>query len=328
MLKQTSFAILTFALSCPTTYSLDQPKLQRRDKWSACITDNRGCCDIYELIQRCWDTGVPSGNLDPNDHDVSNNFRTCFCGDTKTNSEDSWSACGHCIMEQWQENGFVTAENANILNFCATPDPNLYLWLTGFLNFTLTANPDALTPNHSPAAVLSGPVTAVATLASRYVQDPSANLIPASIFSLTTETLSFDPSSAHTTTYTVSSASHFHHTMTNSTPQAAAGLTKTTTTTTTTTTTSSGVTTDTSEGQVNDAILTVLYYKDAHTSMFIVGPASEVGSMLTLTRTDTGMATAPTGDTGWGGVTTASQQNEGPYLLYVPVSSHELRLQE
>ncbi|GME46433.1 hypothetical protein GTA08_BOTSDO00591 [Neofusicoccum parvum] len=192
--------------------------------------------------------------LDPNDGVVSENFRTCFCGDQKTTDDGSWPSCANCVKNKGMESIYANLENTDIVRFCATPDPNLYLWLTNFLNFTLTTNPSALA---SPSPILTGPITAISTLASAYSADPSANIIPSGIFHLTTDTVSTLP--PHPT------ASTSHSQPNNPDNTSGSGDSD------------SGA--QTTPAGTGDAVLTVLYYTDSATSMYVVGPARELASL-------------------------------------------------
>lgn len=149
-------------------------------------------------------------------------------------------------------------------------DPNLYVWLSGFLNFTLTTDPDALSP---PSPVLTGPVTAISTLAPKYSPNPGANSIPSGIYQLTTATLSSWPTSADTASATKSASD---------VDDGSDGLSQT----------------GTVQGNDGNGVLTLLYYTDSATSMYIVGPASELQSFPTRSASGaaTAMAAAQTAD--------------------------------
>lgn len=68
--------------------------------------------------------------------------------------------------------------NANFNDFCATQDPNVFLWLNQFVNFTLAIKPgvDGLWVSYT--IPLSGPITAISSLAPDYRLDTGANVPP------------------------------------------------------------------------------------------------------------------------------------------------------
>ncbi|KAB2578300.1 hypothetical protein DBV05_g3067 [Lasiodiplodia theobromae] len=219
MFRQILLSILTTSITPLGAEHFNHPQPLRQDDtspaattsaiagpWSPCLRQNPGCQEIYYLIQRCWDTGVPGGQapipglageqavsgFDPNDRDISEAFRTCFCGDQRTTEDEAWTRCAFCVINAGMRRYYTNRENTDIVLFCSTPDPNLYLWLSAFLNFSLITAPDAW--SSAPSPLLTGPITAITADAvkSRYKPDPSANMLPSDIIILTTATLNID----------------------------------------------------------------------------------------------------------------------------------------
>lgn len=170
-------------------------------------------------------------------------------------------------------------------------DPNLYLWLSAFLNFSLITAPDAW--SSAPSPLLTGPITAITADAvkSRYKPDPSANMLPSDIIILTTATVS-SLSPRTSTSSSASAPSSTSKSSSTSTFSPSSTFGSSSTPSSSSTSSSGGDRDGGGEGSgqgvggaLGNDVLTILYYAYEDTRMYVVGPASEVGSLLPASAT-------------------------------------------
>ncbi|KAF2144172.1 uncharacterized protein K452DRAFT_316904 [Aplosporella prunicola CBS 121167] len=250
---------------------------------ATCLTANASCAATYDLFQSCWDTGV-SGPLDPNDKRTSSNYRDCVCGDTGTTQADAWSLCAECLRAAGEPGESLDSVNWALWGFCRSPDPNAFLFLLALLDFTTEILGSGTSyDSHSPP--LTGAITAVATLASRYSYDPSANILPSGITSVVTAVITptGEPLPRVTTTTGTGTGTESVSAFATATATAFASATMAETTETETETRGLGA----EHGGVS---YTTGVYPNGLATLYVVGPAKPVPASATATTTSMGSA--------------------------------------
>lgn len=83
-----------------------------------------------------------------------------------------------CLRSAGVYGPLLDTTTSNLNSFCATSDPNLFLWLSQFVNFTLAITPgiDGLWVSYT--VPLSGQITQISTLSPDYRLDTGANVPP------------------------------------------------------------------------------------------------------------------------------------------------------
>ncbi|KAK4985592.1 hypothetical protein LTR50_005857 [Elasticomyces elasticus] len=157
--------------------------------WSA-----PSCSNVFNVLEKCYTDVGPV--TDPRDSKQSQDYQRCVCQDVLIKNpqiagQPFDKICQSCMTGAGIPQLAIDIADVQLSDFCASQDPNMYLYLDSLMSFFRSAVPSAFEshPPRLPTSLswtppLTGPITQVTTLASKYTAatdplptDPLANLV-------------------------------------------------------------------------------------------------------------------------------------------------------
>ncbi|KAK4962341.1 hypothetical protein LTR28_004523, partial [Elasticomyces elasticus] len=152
------------------------------------------CSNVFHVLEKCYTDVGPV--TDPRDSKQSQNYQRCVCQDVliknpQITGQPFDKICQSCMAGAGIPQLAIDIADVQLSDFCASQDPNMYLYLDSLMSFFRSAVPSAF-GSHQPrlpsslswTPPLTGPITQVTTLASKYraatdplPTDPLANLV-------------------------------------------------------------------------------------------------------------------------------------------------------
>ncbi|KAK4983456.1 hypothetical protein LTR66_008822 [Elasticomyces elasticus] len=158
--------------------------------WSAPSCSNV----LFNVLEKCYTDVGPV--TDPCDSKQSQDYQRCVCQDVLIKNpqiagQPFDKICQSCMTGAGIPQLAIDIADVQLSDFCASQDPNMYLYLDSLMSFFRSAVPSAFEshPPRLPTSLswtppLTGPITQVTTLASKYTAatdplptDPLANLV-------------------------------------------------------------------------------------------------------------------------------------------------------
>ena len=103
----------------------------------------KACSIVYSTISKCYQSmvEVSGGMTNPNNQVQSRAFRDCLCSQVRAGQDGLMTMCTECLRKAGVPDLAVDVTDDKLNDFCSTADPNLLMWLSDFLNFTLSIAP-------------------------------------------------------------------------------------------------------------------------------------------------------------------------------------------
>ncbi|KAF2100788.1 hypothetical protein NA57DRAFT_54859 [Rhizodiscina lignyota] len=146
------------------------------------------CLWLYSTLTLCWLNYGPITN--PNNKSQSVLLQNCFCGQQ---GYPAYVNCAYCLgaagVGGQVDSPLLLATNEAMAGFCYSDDPNAFLWLYGFVNFTQDCAPlsaDWATMDRFSTAPLAGDITSISSLAPLLTPDLLANSIGSTVTPMST----------------------------------------------------------------------------------------------------------------------------------------------